>query len=105
MSGGFNPTTNQEWMPVQTMSNGFQVPFFFGGSQIPSALLMKQGSFSGSGLYFHKGTSSKTHLGDLDFTTKRGDEVFHRKDHNIKVHRKLPFEGEGLHKRVRLKKK
>jgi hypothetical protein len=34
---------------------------------------------------------SKTHPGDLDFTTKKGDKVFHRKGHNIKLPHTLPF--------------
>jgi len=32
----------------------------------------------------HKGAKSKTHKGDMDYTTKRGDGDFHRGGHNIK---------------------
>ena len=39
---------------------------------------------------FRKGSKSKTHKGDLDFTTKKGDHDYHRKGHDIK-HRKRPF--------------
>lgn len=39
---------------------------------------------------FRKGSKSKTHKGDLDFTTKKGDHDFHRKGHDIKL-RKRPF--------------
>ena len=31
-----------------------------------------------------KGDKSKTHPGDMDYTTKRGDKDFHRKGHNVK---------------------
>ena len=34
------------------------------------------------GSSFHKGSASKTHRGDLDFTTKRGDKDFHRGGHD-----------------------
>ena len=43
------------------------------------------------GTGFHLGSMSKTHPGDLDFTTKKGDKVFHRKGHNIKLPHTLPF--------------
>lgn len=33
----------------QMRSTEYQPPFFFGGSQIPSALGLKKGSYSGSG--------------------------------------------------------
>jgi hypothetical protein len=39
---------------------------------------------------FRKGSKSKTHKGDLDFTTKKGDHDYHRKGHDIKL-RKRPF--------------
>ena len=39
--------------------------------------------------HFHKGSASKTHHGDLDFTTKRGDKDFHRGGHDEKGH---PFD-------------
>ena len=95
-----------------------QTPFFFGGSQIPTDLFLSKAMYngsSGSGLHkgknhcspsdfemvfsrrhscgsgFHLGSMSKTHLGDLDFTTKRGDKVFHRKGHNIKLSHTMPF--------------
>ena len=31
-----------------------------------------------------KGSKSKTHKGDMDYTTKRGDADFHQKGHNVK---------------------
>ena len=37
-----------------------------------------------------KGMKSKTHKGDLDYTTKRGDKDFHRKGHDEKE-KKKPF--------------
>ena len=32
---------------------------------------------------FRGGMKSLTHKGDLDFTTKKGDKVFHRDGHNV----------------------
>ena len=37
---------------------------------------------------YRKGTPSKTHPGRLDFTTKKGDKVFHRKGHYVRKSRK-----------------
>ena len=91
MSGGFNALSVLPGrFRVQTESNGFQPPFYFGGAQAPHSLFMDRTKISGQG--FHKGTLSITHPGDMDFTTKKGDEVFHRKGHNIKIPRKLPFQ-------------
>jgi hypothetical protein len=91
-------------------SGGFQTPFFFGGSQVPTDLFIPKNRYngsSGSGFHkgspsithptdldftFKKGSKSKAHLGDFDFTTKKGDMVFHRKGHNIKMPHTLPFE-------------
>lgn len=33
---------------------------------------------------YHKGSMSKTHPGDYDFTTKKGDKVFHRLQHFVR---------------------
>jgi hypothetical protein len=35
-----------------------------------------------------KGTRSKTHRGRKNYTTKRGDKVFHRRHHNVRKSRK-----------------
>jgi hypothetical protein len=121
MSGGYNPNVMNPYSidtRVNTKSGGFQTPFFFGGSQVPNDLILSKAEYNGSsgegirGSYnhklphtfdmvfnkkhslgngFHMGSISKTHLGDLDFTTKRGDKVFHRKGHNIKLPHSLPF--------------
>ena len=73
-------------------SGGFQTPFFFGGSSIPTDLFLPKTSYRGSrGSGFAKDLVSKTHPNDLDFTTKKGDEVYHRKNHNIKIPFRLPF--------------
>lgn len=80
---------------VQTMPNSLQTPFFFGGSQVPTDLSLPHGSFSGSGMIhahhiheygklFHRGTPSKTHAGEQDFTTKKGSLVFHEHGHRVK---------------------
>lgn len=34
-----------------------------------------------------KGAKSKTHKGDMDYTTKRGDKDFHEKGHDVKKKR------------------
>ena len=39
---------------------------------------------------YGKGAKSKTRKGDMDYTTKRGDKVFHRKGKDVKMKRK-PF--------------
>ena len=97
-------------------SGEYQTPFFFGGSQVPTDLFLSKAMYNGSlgsglhrgrshsvntdfdmvfskryGTGFHLGSMSKTHPGDLDFTTKKGDKVFHRKGHNIKLAHTLPF--------------
>lgn len=33
---------------------------------------------------YRKGSLSKTHKGDMDFTTKKGNKVYHRKGHYVK---------------------
>ena len=51
MSGGYNAkVVAPNDYKIQTESNGFQKPFFFGGSQTPTALFLKKDSFSGSGM-------------------------------------------------------
>lgn len=85
----FHPKVNHPFLSndiPQLRSGGFQKPFFFGGSQVPSAL----------GMGFHKYSPSKTHLGELDFTTKKGDLVYHRGGHYVKETHK-PY-GKGFHK-------
>lgn len=62
----------------QTLSHSLQTPFYFGGSQTPNALHLTD--FNGSGV---KGSPSKTHSGELDYTTKKGDKVYHQKGHFV----------------------
>jgi hypothetical protein len=38
-----------------------------------------------------KGLKSKTRRGDLDFTTKYGDKVFHRKGKYVKIPGDFPY--------------
>ena len=89
---------------VNMESGEYQTPFFFGGTQVPTDLFLSKAMYngsSGSGLHkgrshsvpsdfdmvfsrrygsgFHLGSMSKTHPGDLDFTTKKGDKCFVRK--------------------------
>lgn len=37
---------------------------------------------------YHKGSLSKTHPGDYDFTTKKGNKVFHQMNHYVRKSRK-----------------
>jgi hypothetical protein len=90
MSGGYNPKVTHPGLVL--ISNEYQTPFFFGGSQVPYGLHLAKGSFNGAkGEGFHKGSTSKTKKGDYDFTTKSGSKVFHRRGHNIKLPNVLPF--------------
>jgi len=63
---------------IQTLSNALQTPFYFGGSQVPEDLNLSH--FNGSGLYH---SPSKIDVGDLDYTTKKGDKVYHQKGHYV----------------------
>lgn len=86
MSGGYNPKVSHPFMSnnvAPMRSNDFQVPFYFGGSQIPNDLDLKEGTFSGSGV-FMKGMPSKTRQGEEDFTTKKGDVVYHTSGHYMR---------------------
>ena len=42
---------------------------------------------------YRKGSLSKTHPGDYDFTTKKGDKVFHRMNHYVRKSRKPYMKG------------
>lgn len=46
MSGGYNPKVAIPGLVL--ISNEFQTPFFFGGSQVPSGLLLAKSSFNGA---------------------------------------------------------
>jgi hypothetical protein len=51
-SGGYNPKVFNSHMSnniPQMRSQSFQKPFYFGGSQVPVNLGLRQGQFSGSG--------------------------------------------------------
>ena len=103
---------------VNMESGEYQTPFFFGGSQVPTDLFLSKAMYNGSlgsglnrgrshsvpsdfdmvfskrhsnGSGFHMGSMSKTHKGDLDFTTKRGDKCFVRKGHRLCIPHTLPF--------------
>jgi len=49
----------------QMTSDGFQKPFFFGGSQVPTDLGINKPAFSGSGLSNKKYTSNMSRLQNL----------------------------------------
>tara|TARA_R100001224_G_C4003545_1_gene143575 strand:+ start:272 stop:577 length:306 start_codon:yes stop_codon:yes gene_type:complete len=93
-SGYFPVVVNPSVLRQQTKSGELQVPFFFGGSQVPTALNLPSNSFQGSGR--KKGMRSKTHPGDKDFTTKKGDKVFHQDGHFVKMSGRKPFKKGGI---------
>lgn len=66
MNGGFFPVVVNPKLRKQTLSDELQTPFFFGGSQIPNAMSIHKGQFSGSG-------------GFEDFFTKTIPSVFKEK--------------------------
>jgi hypothetical protein len=68
---------------VRPQTSDHQPPFYFGGSQVPFDLGMV-----GRGV---KGTTSLTNKGDLNFTTKKGDKMFHRGGKDFKVYGKVPY--------------
>lgn len=78
MSGGFSPkVANPFGFRTQTQSGASQMPFFFGGSQVPTDLFLARKSFSGSG------------LSPQIFQAKKGTEVIRRGTTVIPRH--LPF--------------
>jgi hypothetical protein len=94
MSGGYNPAVaHPRLFGKKTTSPAFQVPFFFGASQVPNDLHIPENYYNGAkGKGIHnKDIISRTHKGDYDFTTKQGSKVFHRRGHNIKLPNVMPF--------------
>lgn len=92
MNSGFYPSVVNHKLKVQTQSGGFQTPFFFGGSQVPVDLNLPKNMYSGAkGAGFKKDSVSKTHINDLDFTTKKGDKVYHQKGHYVVKPYKIPY--------------
>jgi hypothetical protein len=49
-----------------------------------------------------KGTKSKTHRGRKNYTTKRGDKVYHRKGHYVKKTHKPYSYRKGSHSKTKL---
>jgi hypothetical protein len=96
MSGGYSPKVAHPFLSnniVQMRSGELQTPFFFGGSQAPTALKIPASAYSGSSGagVFSKGTPSLTKIGRLDFTTKKGDKVFHRQGKDVVIPHITPF--------------
>ena len=91
MSGGYNPATQHSKQFSRAVgSTAFQTPFFFGGSQIPSGLMLSKNMYNGS-----KGEGLgrvKDFLRPIDIKVEtKGLGVYHRKSHNIKRPKVLPF--------------
>ena len=121
-SYAYNPKVSHPYSSnnnVNMKSGGFQTLFFFGGSQVPTDLFLSKAMYngsSGSGLHkgrshsvptdfdmvfnkrhssgsgFHMGSLSKTHPGDLDFTTKKGDKVLDFTDRTINSYISFPIQ-------------
>lgn len=45
---------------------------------------------------YKKGSMSKTHPGDKDFTTKKGDKVYHRNGHYVRK----PYQPYSFHRLI-----
>ena len=86
MSGGYNPVVAHPGrFRVQTKSEDFQAPFYFGGSQVPCDLFLARSHCRGGNI------AAPMHPIDAAFATARGNEVNTRKGHNIKLTRCMPF--------------
>jgi hypothetical protein len=48
----YHPIVTGRHMPVQTVSNSFQKPFFFGGSNVVTALHLDPKMVSGQGIQY-----------------------------------------------------
>jgi len=91
MSGGYNPKVAHENLrSSQLVSKSFQTPFFFGGSQVPSALLLPKNIYNGSkgeGIGSVKDLIRPVHT----MRESKGLGVYQRKSHNIKRVKVMPF--------------
>lgn len=91
MSGGYNPATQRPALFARaTASPSFQTPFFFGGSQVPSGLMLPKNIYNGSkgeGIGSVRDLIRPVHL----VRDTKGLGVYHRKAHNIKRPKVLPF--------------
>jgi len=100
MNSGYFPVVVSPGVRPQT--SDIQAPFYFGGSQVPNTIMTGGAIYNPTGdpviarknkeigermRGAFKGMPSKTHMGDLDYTTKKGDKVFHRDGHFVG----LPF--------------
>ena len=55
MSGGYNAkVVAPDLYRIQTESGSSQVPFFFGGSQVPIGLMLDHNKISGQGIMYRK---------------------------------------------------
>lgn len=50
MSGNYQPIVAGKSFQIQTASESRQIPFFFGGSQVPTALNLPRNKISGQGM-------------------------------------------------------
>lgn len=62
----YRPVVNNPRPRLQTKSNGFQVPFFFGGSQTPINLNLPKTIYSGSGIYLREHQMPKNNKISID---------------------------------------
>jgi hypothetical protein len=91
MSGGYNPkVAHPNLRSSQLTSKVYQTPFFFGGSQVPSGLMLPKDIYNGSK---GEGIASARDLIRPIHTIRdtKGLGVYHRKAHNIKRPKVLPF--------------
>jgi uncharacterized C2H2 Zn-finger protein len=72
--------------PIKDIKSAQPQVYVGGFNRLRLGKRSRQAMFAG----YKKGSKSKTRKGDMDFTTKRGDKVFHRKKHYVRKSRK-PF--------------
>jgi len=88
MNSGYFPVVLNPGKPrPQIKSEELKPDFFFGGSQVPNALAIRKGEFSGSGMI----------KPDVEFSTKRGNKVFHSDGKLVKMFGREAFKKSGIY--------
>jgi hypothetical protein len=85
MNSGYFPMVVNPKLRRQTISDELQTPFFFGGSQIPNAMSIRRGQFSGSG------------MGKRDIPLKAGHTIYHQDGRLVQMFNREPFKKKGVY--------
>jgi hypothetical protein len=84
MNSGYFPVVLNPAMPrPQIKSEEYKPIFYFGGSQIPNALSVSKGS----GIMKN----------DVEFSTKRGNKIFHKDGKLVKMFGREAFKKSGIY--------